>query len=102
MAGGGGTATQVDAIPFTSSASNSISPLENWNLAALSKLVGEIVRVFIPSTNAVEGPKKACPFEVVLNTLTFAPAVGSEVTFIVYVWADWLLAPSLISEAVRT
>ena len=46
-----------------------MSPLENWNLTALSKETAPTVKVFSPSVNAVAFPKKLPPLDVVLNTL---------------------------------
>ena len=66
MVGGGAGATQDEATPFTSRASKTTSPLENWNLTALSKPTEATVILFEPSVSAVAGPKKAFPVAVVL------------------------------------
>ena len=58
--------TQVEATPFKVNASNSTSPLENWNFTALSKETAGTVMVLVPSTNATGFPKKSFPLAVVL------------------------------------
>ena len=95
-------ATHDEATPLTSNASNSTSPLENWNLTALSNVTAGTVILFDPSVNATALPKKEFPFDVVLYTLTSAPPAGNVVTFIVNVWAPLLAAPSATVVAVRT
>ena len=51
---GGVTTTQSEFFPFKFRASNSTSPLENWNLTALSKATAATVILFDPSVNAVD------------------------------------------------
>ena len=58
--------TQVEATPFTLKSLNSTSPLENWNLTALSKVTAATVIVFEPSVNDTGFPKKELPLAVVL------------------------------------
>ena len=58
--------TQAEATPFKLKASNSTSPLENWNFTALSKATAATVMLFEPSVNATAGPKKLLPLAVVL------------------------------------
>ena len=94
--------TQVELTPFKLKASNSTSPLENWNLTALSKVTAATVILLEPSVNATGFPKKEFPFAVVLNTLKLAPPAGKDVTFIVNVWEAWLAAPSEIVVASST
>ena len=83
--GAGGGVTHDETTPFTLKLSNSTSPLENWNLTALSKDTAGTVILFEPSVRATGFPKKELPFAVVLNTLKFAPPAGKDVTFIVNV-----------------
>ena len=54
---GSEAAAQSEATPFKLKASNSMSPLENWNLTALSKSTAATVIVFSPSATAVRFPK---------------------------------------------
>ena len=81
-----GGITQPEESPFSVKASNSTSPLENWNLTALSKVTAATVMVFDPSVIAIAGPKNQFPLAVVLATLKLAPFAVS-VTFIVKVCA---------------
>ena len=76
--------TQVEFTPFKLKASNSTSPLENWNLTALSKATPPTVMLFEPRVNVTGFPKKLLPLAVVLKTLTLAPFAVS-VTLIVNV-----------------
>ena len=97
-------AKQSESTPFKLSALNSTSPLENWNLTALSKLTPVTVTVFSPKTKsapALEGPKCVPPFCVVLKILYFAPPSGKDVTFIVKVWDPRLASPSAVVVATR-
>ena len=64
--GGGNGATQDEATPFNSKASNSTSPLENWNLTALLNETEGTVMLFEPSVSATGFPKNAFPLAVVL------------------------------------
>ena len=64
--GGGVVPTQYEATPFKVKKSNSTSPLENWNLTALSKFTAGTVILFEPSVNATELPQKLFPLAVVL------------------------------------
>ena len=66
MVGGGVGATQVEATPFKLRASKTTSPLENWNLTALSNETEGTVILFEPSVSGIAGPKKAFPAAVVL------------------------------------
>ena len=66
VVGGGVGATQVEATPFKSNASNTTSPLENWNLTALSNETDATVILFEPSVSATGLAKKALPLAVVL------------------------------------
>ena len=58
--------TQVELTPFKLKASNSTSPLENWNLTDLLKATAATDIVFEPGVNATGFPKKAFPLAVVL------------------------------------
>ena len=60
---------QDETTPFNVKASNSTSPLENWNLTALSKLTAATVTVFVPSVNACAFPLNQLPLATVLTTL---------------------------------
>ena len=68
-AAGSSDKEQPESTPFTLKASNTTSPLENWNLTALSKPTPPTVKVFSPRVNAVTFPKKLPPLAVVLKTL---------------------------------
>ena len=57
---------QSESTPFRLNALNSMSPLENWNLTALSKVTAGTVNVFIPLANATGFPKKSFPLATVL------------------------------------
>ena len=80
------TATQDEATPFKLNASNSMSPLENWNFTDRSKVTAATVILFDPIFNATGGPKNQFPLAVVFATLTLPPLAVS-VTLIVNVWA---------------
>ena len=64
--GGGGVPTQFVFTPFKLKLSNSTSPLENWNLTALSNVTLATVILFEPRVNATGLPKKSFPLAVVL------------------------------------
>ena len=57
LVGNEGAKTQFEFSPFTFKASNTTSPLENWNLTVRSKSTAATVNVFNPSTNSVRFPK---------------------------------------------
>ena len=77
--------THDEESPFKVRASNSTSPLENWNLTALLKFTAGTVILFEQIVNGIGLPKKLLPLAVVLYTLTLAPPAGRFVIFIVYV-----------------
>ena len=85
VTGRGVVPTHDEESPFKVRASNSTSPLENWNLTALLKFTLGTVILFEQIVNGIGLPKKLLPLAVVLYTLTLAPPVGRFVTFIVYV-----------------
>ena len=49
VVGGGVVPTHDELTPFNVNSSNSTSPLENWNLTALSKVTAATVIVLTPS-----------------------------------------------------
>ena len=90
---GGGGITQSEESPFSTKASNSTSPVENWNLTDLLKVTAATVILLDPRVIVWAGPKNQFPLATVFATLKVAPPEGRFVTFIVKVWAPWLATP---------
>ena len=83
VVGGGVVPTHDEATPFNVNASNSTSPLENWNLTALSKVTSNTVIVLTPRVKATGFPKKLLPLNCCFKySKSSAPPAGNDVTFI--------------------